>query len=97
MIVKGCQQECRAAPHLSRVRRVLEVVGHLYRLSLVRELDEGLVSVGAHIELGLHQAPEGRGKFSQLLICRLVRQVPNVQHLQPSSAFHMMTAAASVE
>ena len=73
-----------SSPHLCRLRRVLEVRRHVDGLLRVRELDERLVPVGAHVELRLHQLPERRRQLPQLLVRRLIGQVADVQHLQTS-------------
>lgn len=48
---------------------------------MVSELDEGLVTVGADVALGVDDLAEGAPQLGQLLIGALPRQVPDVYHL----------------
>lgn len=48
---------------------------------MIRELDEGLVAVGADVAHGVDDPAEGLAELDELLLGALPRHVPQVQHL----------------
>jgi len=68
--------------HLGWVSAVGIVGDHIDGHIELWELNKCLILVCTHIELGLDDGTKGRAQLPQLLLCRLVWQIANVQHLE---------------
>ena len=75
--------------HLGWVCTACKVRYHVNGRALIRELDESLILVSTDIEFALHESAKWRTQFPQFLLCSLVWQVTNVQHLH-RNAFHFV-------
>lgn len=60
---------------------VCKVIDHLDGHIHLWKLHKSLVFVCSHIELGLHNGPEGCTEFSQLFLSGFIGEVTYVKHL----------------
>ena len=67
---------------LCRICAAIEIIAHSDSWILIRKFYESLIPVGSNIELGLYKAAKRLSQFHKLLMCSLIWQVSDMQHLQ---------------
>ena len=83
VIVHTWQQSRVSCAYLGGVCTACKIGHHIDRRRLIWKLNKSLVFVSSDIEFALHQSAKRCAKLSQLLLCGLVRQISDMEHLQP--------------